>query len=146
VQEEAARWERRAMRMEEQVEELMGRDHELRCKPCSVDLHLNPDHHFGLVPTYFSDGITKMNHPLVARRNHGAKDEALEQMPVPVLNFLVASSALNHRAKEKVLRERLAAAEEAREKAQAETRRVRTEVEGEAELRDEAAKRRYSLV
>jgi hypothetical protein len=31
VQEEAARWERRAMRMEEQVEESMGRDHELRC-------------------------------------------------------------------------------------------------------------------
>ena len=61
VQEEAARWERRAMRMEEQVEELMGRDHELRCKPCAVDLHLNPDHHFGLVPTSFSDGITEMN-------------------------------------------------------------------------------------
>ena len=67
-------------------------------------------------------------------------------MPVPVLKFLLACSASNHRAKEKVLRDRLAAAEEAREKAQAETRRVRTEFEGEAELREEAAKRRYSLV
>lgn len=47
------------------------------------------------------------------------------------------------RAKDKALRGRLAAAEEAREKAQAEARRVRAEVEGEAELREEAARRRY---
>jgi hypothetical protein len=40
VQEEAARWERRAMRMEEQVEESMGRDHELRCESCAINLHL----------------------------------------------------------------------------------------------------------
>jgi hypothetical protein len=72
------------------------------------------------------------------------KDEALGAEACHSADFpALTSSASNRRAKEKALRERLAAAEEAREKAQGEARRVRTEVEGEAELREEAAKRRY---